>query len=118
MNVDGVFASIWGSMMRIQKRDDGWWIVGVPSREATGTECGPYRTKGEAAGDMRGLKLFFQDFDEYPTGAESHASEPVVSTAPVDLTRLPETVPRPRPRRGRRFKFARDQKMLPGFEPE
>jgi hypothetical protein len=96
-------------MMRIQKQGDAWWIVEIPGREATGTECGPYRTKAEAAGDMQGLKRFFQDLDEQPTGEKSHDSEPAARTATLDLTCLPETRPRPRPRRGRRSRFASNQ---------
>jgi hypothetical protein len=52
--------------MRIIKRDDGWWIIDVPSSLAGGerfTSCGPYATKAAAADDQLGLERFY---DEHP----------------------------------------------------
>lgn len=50
------------STMKLERRVDGWWIVGVPD---TVPECGPYeRTvdgKAEAKSDLEGLKRFFRD---------------------------------------------------------
>jgi hypothetical protein len=42
--------------MEIQRKPDGWWIVGVPDTE----DCGSYGTRKDAANDMRGLKRFFR----------------------------------------------------------
>ena len=50
-------------MMRIVKRDNGWWIIGVPSAVAGSeryTDCGPYRTRADAADDKLGLERFFR----------------------------------------------------------
>lgn len=44
--------------MNLARRPDGWWIVKVPGSV---TECGPYRDKQEAAGDLAGLRRFFED---------------------------------------------------------
>ena len=49
--------------MQLIKREDGWWIINVPSDVS---ECGPYDTKAEAADDMRGLKRFFK-YENDPT---------------------------------------------------
>ena len=40
------------SKLKIEKRDDGYWITGYPGSE----DCGPYATKGEADEDRRGLE--------------------------------------------------------------
>lgn len=43
--------------MDLEQRNGAWWITGVPD---TVMEYGPYDTKAEAAGDMRGLANFFR----------------------------------------------------------
>ena len=42
--------------MDTEKREDGWWITGVPDCEP----CGPYKTRAEAMDDLRGLRRFFK----------------------------------------------------------
>jgi len=45
--------------MKITKREDGWWIIEIPS--PGGEEAGPYDTRKEATEDMRGLKRGFDN---------------------------------------------------------
>jgi len=48
--------------MNLVKRQDGWWIEGVPPYDADGkiyTSCGPYPTRAEAESDARGLRRFY-----------------------------------------------------------
>lgn len=48
--------------MKVIKRSDGWWIVGVPEYKVDGVvcaECGPYVTKAEADSDMRGMQRVY-----------------------------------------------------------
>lgn len=39
--------------LKLERRRDGWWIVGLPNRDAP--ECGPYADRGEAVEDRDGL---------------------------------------------------------------
>lgn len=107
-------------MMRIAKRDDGWWIIGIPSSEAgsdRASHCGPYRTKAEAADDRLGLERFFREhpvcetclpgFTPRPTPPKKRASHWLIKS----LEFKPPKFPRPR-----QFKSSPRQRMLPGFE--
>jgi hypothetical protein len=54
--------------MRIEKRNDGWWIVGAPPYEVDGVvhdAYGPYATKAAAQDDREGLESFFAAHPEY-----------------------------------------------------
>lgn len=108
--------------MRIEKRQDGWWILDVPCQGADGqgwTSCGPYATKAEAADDKRGLERFFreQPLTEVPrpTFLQSGASDGKAGrhwlTQSVAFRRL-RLLPR------RHLESSPGQKMLPGMEPE
>lgn len=46
--------------MDLERRQDGWWITGLPD----GPDCGPYDRKADAASDRRGMKRFFRYQDE------------------------------------------------------
>lgn len=107
-------------MMRIAKRDNGWWIIDVPSSVAGGerfTSCGPYATKAGAADDMLGLERFFCEhpvsetclpgFPQRPTPSKSRASHWLIRS----LEFKPLKFRKPKP-----FKYSPRQKMLPGFE--
>jgi len=43
--------------MKIEKREDGWWIVNTPEGVE---EMGPYDTRAEAEEGLRGLKRFLK----------------------------------------------------------
>ena len=54
--------------MQLEKRPDGWWIVGVPMYRVNGESCdacGPYKTRDEAEDDRRGLVRFWEDNPQY-----------------------------------------------------
>jgi hypothetical protein len=38
--------------LKLEKREDGYWIVGYP----LSVECGPYKTRAEADDDRMGLE--------------------------------------------------------------
>lgn len=107
-------------MMRIVKRDDGWWIIGVPAAVAGGerhTDCGPYRTKADAADDKLGLERFFR---AHPVGEVCLPGFPVRRAAQTRssshwFVKSLEFKP-PKLRKPRRFKYSPRQRMLPGFE--
>jgi hypothetical protein len=42
--------------MEVERRDDGWWIVGGELE----MDCGPYDTKAEAESDRVGMARFFR----------------------------------------------------------
>ena len=42
-------------LYRLARREDGWWIVGIPP------EMGPYDVKADAVEDMHGCKRFYCD---------------------------------------------------------
>lgn len=44
--------------MPITRRTDGYWITEVPLCDCR--ECGPYKHKGDAEEDRRGLRRFFR----------------------------------------------------------
>jgi hypothetical protein len=48
--------------MHCKRRDDKWWILGVPETDPEG--CGPYDVKADAEEDMHGLERFYQHLDE------------------------------------------------------
>ena len=53
--------------MRIEKREDGWWITGVtPYRvdDVVHDAYGPYATKAAAQDDLEGLTSFFEQHPE------------------------------------------------------
>jgi hypothetical protein len=53
--------------VRIEKQNDGWWILDVPPYSVNGavyTTCGPYDTKAEAVDDKRGLEAFYRQNPE------------------------------------------------------
>lgn len=43
--------------LTLEKRKDGWWVVGGPSGVA---DMGPYTTKGEADEDRRGVERWIR----------------------------------------------------------
>jgi hypothetical protein len=110
-------------IMRIQKQDDGWWIVEVPSIEATRVSyasCGPYATKAQALEDKRGLERFLREHGAHPAGEGSRPHDPAPQMAQADTAsvgRAPPLPEEPRPGwRRKRVKSAPGQKLLPGFE--
>jgi len=106
--------------MRVIKRDNGWWIIDVPSSASGGerfTSCGPYATRAAADDDKQGLERFFS---EHPV------CEPQLPGFPAHLPPSPNRgthwfirslefkplrLSKPKP-----FKFSSGQLMLPGFE--
>lgn len=53
--------------MKLVKRDDGWWIEGVPPFEVDGETCtanGPYEIKKDAASDMAGIKRSLERMEQ------------------------------------------------------
>ena len=46
--------------LKLEKRDDGYWITGHPDWEA----CGPYDTRAEADDDRKGLQRTIDYGDE------------------------------------------------------
>ena len=52
-----------GGDMRVEQRDDGWWIVNTPG---TFDDCGSYETRALAVSDMLGMKKFFK-FEHNPS---------------------------------------------------
>jgi hypothetical protein len=45
--------------LKLVRRSDGWWIVGMPA-ECDVQEYGPYRTRDEADDDRRGVERWFK----------------------------------------------------------
>jgi hypothetical protein len=45
--------------MRVEQREDGWWITNMPE----GEDYGPYARKADAEDDRRGMKAFFENVD-------------------------------------------------------
>jgi|GEM_PF-1409195 len=107
-------------MMRIAKRDDGWWITNVPASEASGqrfSDCGPYRTKAEAADDKQGLERFFR---EHPVREPHLPGFPRRPTPPRKrashwFDKSLEFKP-PKFRKPKRCRYCPRQQLLPGFE--
>lgn len=46
--------------LKLTKREDGWWITNMPEGCE---ECGPYKTRAEAADDKHGLENTFANWD-------------------------------------------------------
>lgn len=68
--------------MRVERRDDGWWIVDAPPYEVDGaifTSYGPYATRAEAREDKAGLSEFFRRCP--PPAAEDDAVHATESTS-------------------------------------
>jgi hypothetical protein len=68
-------------IVELEKRTDGWWIEGAEPYHIDGTgprtDYGPYRTKAEAAGDLRGLRAFERLFlEECPERGSVDSSLP------------------------------------------
>jgi hypothetical protein len=108
--------------MRIQRQEDGWWIVDVPCYEADGsscTNCGPYATKADAIDDKRGLERFFREYPATDVRRPSFLQGGIPdgkktrhwfaqSTAFRRLRLLPV----------KHIQSSPGQKMLPGMEPD
>lgn len=106
--------------MRIIKREDGWWIIDVPSSADGGerfTDCGPYATKADAAEDQLGLERFFV---EHPVCDPHLPGIPEPSYLPLNrpahwlaksLQFKPSRLSKPKPR-----KDSPRQMTLPGFD--
>ena len=107
-------------MMRIAKRDNGWWIIDVPSTVAGGerfTNCGPYATKAAPRMTSWDWSVFFASircvkpacpvFPQRPTPPKSRATHWFIRS----LEFKPLKFRKPKP-----FKYSPRQKMLPGFE--
>lgn len=106
--------------MRVTKRDDGWWILDVPSSLSGGerfTSCGPYATKAAADDDKQGLERFFGEhpvcepqlpgFPVPPAPSPNHDTHWFIRSLEFKPLRL--TKPKP-------FKFSPGQQTLPGFD--
>lgn len=107
-------------MMRIARRDDGWWIIGVPSSLAGGerfTSCGPYATKAGAADDKLGLERFFREHPVCETCLPGFPQRPMPSKTRTThwFVRSLEFKPL-KLRKPKSFKYSPGQRMLPGFE--
>jgi hypothetical protein len=107
--------------MRITKRNNGWWIIDVPSSLVGGerfTSCGPYATKAAAADDKLGLERFF---DEHPVCDPQLPGFPPPPLPPSgsrpshwfirSLEFKPLRLSKPKP-----TKYSSGQMTLPGFE--
>jgi len=46
--------------MKSVKREDGWWVTGIPDCD----DCGPYKTKDDAEETRRGLQRTFDNWDD------------------------------------------------------
>jgi len=56
----------------VVRRDDGWWIINLPSSDS---ECGAYDTRKQAEEDLRGLRRFYQEWmKEMGEGTEAVGS--------------------------------------------
>jgi hypothetical protein len=44
--------------MRVKKRGDEWWILGIPDMDPKG--CGPYGSKADAEDEMHGMERFYK----------------------------------------------------------
>jgi hypothetical protein len=105
--------------MRIIKRDNGWWIIDVPSSLAGPerfTSCGPYETKAAAADDKLGLERFFseQPVGESPLPGFPPPPLPSPHRATHWLARSLEFKPL-RSSKPKARKCAPEQLTLPGF---
>ena len=114
------------NVLRIEKRDDGWWIANVapgPTGSASDTGYGPYGTRKLAEEDKRGLEQFFREHcDDAPVRETSlsHLPESLAVEAPAAGQESATTLACEPSRLGRRrhIKSTPGQKLLPGFEPE
>lgn len=111
------------NVLRIEKRDDGWWIANVPSSQADSAGdlgYGPYLTRKQAVEDKRGLEQFFREQGQDGPVLETSLS-PAMTPAADAPDEEPATALACEPSRGgrkRHIKSAPGQKLLPGFEPE
>ena len=114
------------NVLRIEKREDGWWIANVPPGQADSardTGYGPYRTRKQAEEDQRGLEQFFR---EHGDDAPAHETaipplpEPMAVKASAPDQDSATTLVWEPVRLGRRkhIKSSPGQQLLPGFEPE
>ena len=113
------------NVLRIEKREDGWWLANVTPGQAdnaSDTGYGPYTTRKQAEADQRGLEQFFQEHgDDAPTHETSlpQLLEPkaVKSSVPDQAAATLACEPA-RLGRKKHIKSAPGQQLLPGFEPE
>ncbi|MFV1968705.1 MAG: hypothetical protein ACC628_25080 [Pirellulaceae bacterium] len=106
--------------MRIEKRNDGWWIAGIAPYRVDGVvydAYGPYPTKAAAQEDVQGLESFFEQHPELT------AAPPLLEAGDVQerqytahwfvksLAYRPPSPPQHRP-----LKSSPGQRRLPGME--
>ncbi len=114
------------NVLRIEKREDGWWLANVTPGQAdnaSDTGYGPYRTRKQAEADQRGLELFFREHGgDAPTHEASLPQLPeptaVKSSAPDQEAATTLACEPARLGRKKHIKSAPGQQLLPGFEPE
>ena len=106
--------------MRVERQEDGWWLLDVPPYSVDGqiyTSCGPYATKAEALEDKRGLSEFFREHPEYqatllmPQECERRGTAYATHWFVKSLGYRP-----PRLRSLRRVRFSPGQRWLPGID--
>lgn len=105
--------------MRVQRNDEGWWIIDVPSYYVEGTpytSCGPYATKAAAVDDKQGLAKFYLSHPEYalPSAAEGAALRPERKYADHWFVKSLAYKP-PRLHPPKHIKSSPGQMLLPGF---
>lgn len=52
--------------LSISRKKDGWWITGLTDWDSTSSDVGPYESKEEAGGAVKGLLRFVEEYDRAP----------------------------------------------------